>query len=118
MSAYSWPGNIRQLENVIGTACMMSDGGVLDIHDLPAELLEAHSQGDTDDLVTLDEIQIRHVKRILEHVGGNKARAAEILGIGRGTIYHFLSRIHPDKSEKGKIYDNRSSELKNAQVKT
>ncbi len=118
MSAYSWPGNIRQLENVIGTACMMSDGGVLDIHDLPAELLEANSQGDTDDLVTLDEIQIRHVKRILEHVGGNKARAAEILGIGRGTIYHFLSRIHPDKSEKGKIYDNRSSELKNAQVKT
>jgi DNA-binding protein Fis len=43
-------------------------------------------------LLTLEELQLRHLMRVLNSVHGNKARAAEILGVGRNTVYHMLSR--------------------------
>jgi transcriptional regulator with PAS, ATPase and Fis domain len=97
MAAYPWPGNVRELENVIGNACMMGDTSVIDIQDLPERFREGLSvEVATDDaLLSLEEMQKRHVLRVLEGVGGNKARAAEVLGIGRATIYQFLSRIRP-----------------------
>jgi DNA-binding NtrC family response regulator len=102
MATYPWPGNIRELENVIGNACMMADGSLIDIDDLPeslrGQLSESLSTDET--FLPLDEIQRRHVLRVLEAVGGNKARAAEILGIGRATIYQLLSRMKiADKGE-------------------
>lgn len=95
LAAYPWPGNVRELENVIATACMMSDRSLIDIDDLPERfrrsLTEEISTADT--LLSLEEVQRRHVLRVLEGVGGNKARAAEVLGIGRATIYQLLSRM-------------------------
>jgi len=99
LSAYPWPGNIRELENVIGNACMMVEGNLIDIGDLPERLrvpLTAEALID-DKFLSLDEAQRRHVMLVLEGVGGNKSRAAEILGIGRATIYQFLSKM---KSEE------------------
>ena len=95
LSAYPWPGNIRELENVIGNACMMADGNLIDIGDLPERLRGPLTAGALmdDNFLSLDEVQRRHVMHVLEGVGGNKARAAEILGIGRATIYQFLSKI-------------------------
>lgn len=97
IAAYPWPGNVRELENVIGNACMMGDASLIDIQDLPERFRESNGvEGATDDaLLSLEEIQKRHVLRVLEGVGGNKARAAEVLGIGRATIYQFLSKIKP-----------------------
>jgi DNA-binding NtrC family response regulator len=95
MATYPWPGNIRELENVIENACMMVDGKFIDTNDLP-ERLRAPLTGDSvidEGLLSLDEVQRRHVMRVLERVGGNKARAAEILGLGRATIYQILSRM-------------------------
>jgi DNA-binding NtrC family response regulator len=95
MATYPWPGNIRELENVIGNACMMVEGKFIDTNDLP-ERLRTPFTGDSlidEDLLSLDEVQRRHVMRVLERVGGNKARAAEILGLGRATIYQILSRM-------------------------
>lgn len=95
MAAYPWPGNIRELENVIGNACMMADGTLIDIDDLP-ESLRAPVSADlsTDEtFLPLEEMQKRHILRVLEAVGGHKARAAEILGIGRATIYEMLSKM-------------------------
>jgi DNA-binding NtrC family response regulator len=98
MATYPWPGNIRELENVIGNACMVADGKFIDIDDLPDRIRNQANQSYTDDaLLPLAELQKRHVVRVLERVGGNKARAAEILGVGRATIYQLLSRM---KSEK------------------
>jgi DNA-binding NtrC family response regulator len=51
--------------------------------------------------LSLDEMQRRHILRVLEGVGGNKARAAEVLGIGRATIYQLLSRMKVEEPEKG-----------------
>jgi len=101
MATYPWHGNIRELENVIGNACMMSDGPVIDINDLPEQLrtplVEEASQDEA--FISLDELQRRHVLRVLSRVDGNKARAAEILGIGRATVYQLLSKWKIEGSE-------------------
>jgi len=80
---------------VIGNACMMTDGDLIDIADLPESLRAqpAEIQSADETLLPLDEIERRHVLRVLEKVGGNKVRAAEILHISRATIYQFLSRM-------------------------
>jgi DNA-binding NtrC family response regulator len=102
MAAYPWPGNIRELENVIGNACMMAEGSLIDIDDLPENLRSSANQEPSSDetLLPLEEVQRRHVIRVLEAVGGHKARAAEILGIGRATIYEMLSKM---KNEEKKV---------------
>lgn len=98
LSMYPWPGNVRELENVIGNACMMADSNLIDIADLPERLRKPSTDNTTEDdaFLSLEEMQRRHVLRVLEGVGGNKARAAEVLGIGRATIYQLLSRIKPE----------------------
>lgn len=103
LASYPWPGNVRELENVIGNACMMVEGNLIDVNDLPERLrgpLEEESAG-SDAFVSLEEMQRRHVMRVLEGVGGNKARAAEVLGIGRATIYQMLSRMKEDEPSSG-----------------
>src|SRR3984893_7253725 len=95
MATYSWPGNIRELENVIGNACMMADGRFIDINDLPDRIREEQRDASRTDeaLFSLEEGQRSHIMRVLDRVGGNKLRAARILGVGRTTIYKLLSRI-------------------------
>lgn len=95
MAAYSWPGNIRELENVINNACMMTEGPFIDIHDLPQWLREPprdYSRPE-EGLFSLQEAQKRHIVQVLERVGGNKQKAAKILGVGRNTIYKVLSGL-------------------------
>jgi DNA-binding NtrC family response regulator len=99
LANYTWPGNIRELENVIGNACMMVDGPVIDVSDLPEELRTQAGEGAERDesMLSLDELQKRHAKRVLELVGGNKSQAAEILGISRATIYQLLAQTRTGK---------------------
>jgi DNA-binding NtrC family response regulator len=98
LGIYSWPGNIRELENVIGNACMMVEGTVIDIADLPETVRGQAGDFAAQDevLISLDESQKRHIMRVLEHVGGNKMQAAKILGISRATIYQFLERARTE----------------------
>jgi len=91
MATYTWPGNVRELENTIGNACMMADGPVIDINDLPEPVRGLATAAQDDNLAPLHEMQRRHVIRVLEHVGGNKSQAAEILGISRATVYQLLA---------------------------
>ncbi len=103
LATYPWPGNVRELENVIGNACMMADGNLIDIGDLPERLRGPLNEdlGGDETYLSLDELQRRHILRVLEGVGGNKARAAEVLGIGRATIYQLLSRMKIEEPKKG-----------------
>ncbi len=101
LATYPWPGNVRELENVIGNACMMTDEIVIDINDLP-ETLRAPLGEDAmidESLLPLEELQKRHILRVLSRVDGNKARAAEILGIGRATVYQLLSKWKLDTGD-------------------
>ena len=95
LAIYPWPGNIRELENVIGNACMMVNGNLIDIDDLPERFRGPLTAGALMDekCLSLEEVQRRHVIQVLEGVGGNKVRAAEILGISRATIYQLLSKM-------------------------
>jgi DNA-binding NtrC family response regulator len=96
LAAYLWPGNIRELENVIGNACMMVDGPLLDVNDLPERFRSAVVPATVIDtkFLSLEEVQRRHVVNVLEGVGGNKVRAAEILGVSRTTVYQLLSKMN------------------------
>jgi DNA-binding NtrC family response regulator len=94
---YAWPGNVRELKSALGNACMMAEGDLIDVRDLPEHLHapppEASEAGG--ELPTLEEVERRHVERVLESVAGNKARAAKILGINRATVYRILNEPGP-----------------------
>lgn len=102
LATYTWPGNVRELENVIGNACMMVENDLIDISDLPEKLRQPTNEefGTDETFLSLEELQRRHILRVLDGVGGNKARAAEILGIGRATIYQLLSKMQVGVKEK------------------
>lgn len=102
LSQYAWPGNVRELENAIGSACMLAQGAVIDIQDLPEELHAASVEDMTQDMDTLQGVEQRHVLRVLKQVGGNKNRAAEVLGISRTTLYNILDRIGANHNTEGK----------------
>jgi transcriptional regulator with PAS, ATPase and Fis domain len=96
LSRYSWPGNVRELENVLAHACMMAQSDVIEIRDLPGALQSEDIKVSNDgDLCSLEKAQLRHALRVLRTVSGNKARAAEILGIGRTTLYRMLHAEQP-----------------------
>jgi len=98
LARYSWPGNIRELESVIGNACMMAEGDMIRDVDLPEPLRAevAKPQSGEDGLISFEELQHRHLDLVLSRVQGNKVRAAEILGISRATLYEMLARrSHP-----------------------
>ena len=109
LSQHNWPGNVRELENVIGNACMMADGSIIDLKDLP-ELVKSSSEradyGEVD-LISFEELQRRHLIRVLDQVGGNKARAAEILGVSRTTVYEMLSKL--ERKAEGANYKSVAS---------
>jgi DNA-binding NtrC family response regulator len=88
---HSWPGNIRELENALSYACMLTQNGTVDIADLPDYLLES-SPLEGSDLRTLAAVEYEHVMKVLKACDGNRARAAEVLGIGRATLYRFIAR--------------------------
>jgi len=86
---YPWPGNVRELENVIQRLVVMSDGATIDAPDLPA-LMRYSAQRTSGMDRTLAEVEAEYVRNVVAHVGGNKTRAAEILGIDRKTLREKL----------------------------
>ncbi len=89
LSRYSWPGNIRELENIIGHACMMTEGDTIDVRDLPERLRKAVESPQKQRIMTLDQKQRQYARNVVEQVG-NKVQAASLLGIGRSTLYRML----------------------------
>ena len=94
--AYRWPGNVRELENVVDRAVALAQGSVVEEGDLPAELSAtsrpAAIPGVGEDL-PLDGVVRRHVLSVLRVAGGNKSRAAKLLGVPRRSLYRMLERF-------------------------
>ncbi|MFA6596244.1 MAG: sigma-54 dependent transcriptional regulator [Ignavibacteriaceae bacterium] len=86
---YAFPGNIRELRNVIERAIILSEGGVLSESTLPKEFFYEESLNKSE-VTKLDDIEKNHILMILESVNGNKTKTAEILGIGLTTLYRKL----------------------------
>jgi DNA-binding NtrC family response regulator len=104
---HGWPGNIRELENALSYACMLTETGTVDISDLPDYLLESRVQ-EQSGLPTLAEVEYQHVLKVLKACDGNRARAAEVLGIGRATLYRILAR---EKTESASGVGSRVGQL-------
>ncbi|MDT7042823.1 sigma-54 dependent transcriptional regulator [Candidatus Nitronereus thalassa] len=92
---YAWPGNVRELENIMERAVTLAQGSVLTPNDLPAAIRDA--QGDrhlveesAERLLSLEDIEHLYIQRVLEKTGGNKFKAAQLLGIDRKTLYRKL----------------------------
>jgi DNA-binding NtrC family response regulator len=92
---HSWPGNVRELENVLSSACMTAAGDFIDVCDLPEHLQKPKAARETTQAwlpLPLDEIRKQHIHRVLNMCKGNRVRAAQLLGIGRTSLYRFLKR--------------------------
>lgn len=100
LARHSWPGNIRELENVIGHACMMTDSEVIDARDLPDQIRtqKIPDMPEATELLSMDQLARMHAQRVLAHVGGNKVRAAEILGVSRTHLYELLKKNRLDEN--------------------
>jgi DNA-binding NtrC family response regulator len=96
LQAYDWPGNVRELENVVARALALNPSGVVTPADLPSLV-----RGGGAELArglplppafrpTLDELSRRYAALVLAETGGNKTKAAELLGIDRKTLYRIL----------------------------
>jgi DNA-binding NtrC family response regulator len=111
LMAHSWPGNVRELENVIERAITLNRGGRITEDDLPPIVLETEpakpiesppgkhsgeSTGNGSKFLTLAEVERQHLIRALDLTGGNRKKAAEILGINRRTLYRMAERFGVD----------------------
>lgn len=92
LTRYFWPGNIRELENSLNYACMMAKHSVVDINDLPDYLLTPTESEQKSTPMTMAEVEYQHALHVLQLCDGNRLRAAELLGIGRATLYRMLAR--------------------------
>jgi len=91
---YDWPGNVRELMHALEHGCLLSPGGQVNIDDLPMELIEYSK---TEKLALKPgrprELTREHLEEALNQARGNKARAAELLGIHRKTLYRKLHQL-------------------------
>ncbi len=95
MSAYDWPGNTRELENVIERMVLLSEGSILTRDNLPAELTGVKLSGGDDTLKgTRDAIyqatERKMIMEALDKTGGNRTRASKVLGISRRTLQNKI----------------------------
>jgi DNA-binding NtrC family response regulator len=112
---YMWPGNIRELENLLERLVILKGSGHIGLSDLPANIRQAvHAKGPqhmtpvpdlpsdgTDLRAILESVEDRMISEALERTGGNKNRAAELLGLNRTTLVEKLRRKRSAASSSG-----------------
>ncbi|MFL6228688.1 MAG: sigma-54-dependent transcriptional regulator [Pyrinomonadaceae bacterium] len=102
LAAHEWHGNVRELESAVEYAALRARGAEIAPEDLPAKLQTAHLRAAAArsplaslyaDLPPLDELERRYLLHVLEATGGNRTRAAEVLGVDRRTLYRMAERF-------------------------
>jgi two-component system response regulator HydG len=94
---YSWPGNVRELQNCVEAAVTLARKGEIGVADLPARIrrvstVSAAADDGAGPLLSIDEIERRHILRVLDAVRGNRTLAARTLGLDRKTLYRKLQQ--------------------------
>jgi two-component system response regulator HydG len=97
---YDWPGNVRELENCIQRAISLGSGTFVQMQDLPSSLLYHLGQTPSaaEDLTTLQALEQQAIRQALQATGGDRIRAAKLLGIGKTTIYRKLKEYGMEES--------------------
>ena len=102
---HAWQGNVRELENVISSASITASGDFIDLADLPEGLQQRGpraTEGDEWRPLSLEEVRKAHIHRVLDMCQGNRLRAAQVLGIGRTSLYRYLKSDTQEKPCAGK----------------
>ncbi len=102
---HAWQGNVRELENVISSASITTSGDFIDLADLPEGLQQRGpraTDGDEWRPLSLEEVRKAHIHRVLDMCQGNRLRAAQVLGIGRTSLYRYLKSDTQEKPGAGK----------------
>lgn len=99
LCGYDWPGNIRELANVLERAQILAEGNTITVDDLPENLLHASKPDPVAGVSALamspdalEGVERRHVADVLRRCGGNKVQAAKALGISRRTLYRLIDK--------------------------
>lgn len=87
---YAWPGNVRELHNAIRHGAALTEGAHIDVEDLPDELHRASAARPMHALCTLADAEREHILRVLDACKGSQVEAAQVLGIGRNTLWRKL----------------------------
>jgi DNA-binding NtrC family response regulator len=98
LQRYPWPGNVRELQNVIERALILSDGATVDPDHLPMGIrVRPDFQGEetSDRLPTLEDVEKRYIRQVLDQCKGHRQKAAEILGISERNLYRKLKELEP-----------------------
>jgi DNA-binding NtrC family response regulator len=115
LAGYSWPGNVRQLRNVLERAVLLEDGDVLLAEHLPPEVAgdrpRARGSRESAGYQTLAQIEEQHIRDVLRMTEGNKSRAARILGIARPTLIEKIKRMELQDVREGDMSKNRTTLL-------
>ena len=114
LARYPWPGNVRELRNVIERMSILAEGAEFSPEDVPADVREgaelnmtpaggvaALDLSSSDTPPPLSEVERRHIEDVLRFTGGNKARAARILGITAATLYNKLKVYKAQDAQGG-----------------
>ncbi len=92
LKAYSWPGNVRELENTIERLVIFARGDRITLDDLHLAGFKTQESNFLEENLPLEEVEKRYILQVLKRCGGNKSRAAKILGIDRKTLREKLRR--------------------------
>jgi len=98
LTRYDWPGNVRELRHVVERALVVAEREQIRPADLPAELRQATGVGRDGDaaILPLADVERHHIARVLEQVGGHRARAAQVLGISERNLYRRIKEYQLD----------------------
>ena len=92
LMGYSYPGNIRELENIIEHAFVLSRSDYIDVNHLPSEIIETDEKDRR--ILPLDEIEKNAIIKAITQFNGNKQKASEALGIDRTTLWRKLKKYN------------------------
>lgn len=98
LNSYSWPGNVRQLQNAIDRAKVLAEENRIELKNLPPAIIQAETQSTTHltDSIDLESINRMHVEGVYLRNGKNKTRTAQALGVNRRSLYRLLERFGID----------------------
>jgi DNA-binding NtrC family response regulator len=98
LTQYEFPGNVRELENIVARAVALAEGKEIQVDDLP-QFLSAHRAATTGALQSLEDLERAHIAKVLRSVDGHRDKAASILGITRATLWRKINKYNLDPQD-------------------